>query len=421
LKRVGLKNSSMTKQPSSRLTSIDFLRGSAALAVVLHHAVNYREDLPSQASWFRLFYLIVDQGHLGVPLFFVISGFCIHLRWAKQYAQTNKETLDFTNFWKRRLHRLYPPYLVALCLTMTIVVVLYAVGEHLPIVDLYPEPRPRWMLIDFFAHLLMLHGLHPVLDRGGGNGVYWTLAREEYFYIMYFGLLAMRRRLGPISSLFSVLVLGVAFRFLMSPLFSSDSGWLTMINTSAIVLWIQWCLGMLAVEAHYGLVKLPRWCYAGWLIPLWIAAAILSARYSVLVLLTPCLWGMTFFTVLNYCVRLEVTGYWPTHWLIRWLSRVGIFSYSLYLIHNPVRGIMKQFLGPLAASNNLIIFFFNFVVLSVAGYFGGKLFFYLVESRFLNTRPASSLQPRFSRLNQLKRWMIRMNPGLVAFLKRQGG
>jgi hypothetical protein len=41
-------------------------------------------------------------GHLGVPLFFVISGFCIHLRWAKQQARAHIDRPDVFEFWKRR-------------------------------------------------------------------------------------------------------------------------------------------------------------------------------------------------------------------------------------------------------------------------------------------------------------------------------
>ena len=75
------------QQPStSRLESINFLRGGTALAVVLHHAIRYGEAPLDSPLWFRGVYAVLDLGHLGVPLFFVLSGFCIHLRWAKQYA-----------------------------------------------------------------------------------------------------------------------------------------------------------------------------------------------------------------------------------------------------------------------------------------------------------------------------------------------
>jgi len=53
---------------SSRLKSLDCLRGIAALAVVLHHAINYGNQLPT-AKWFTPVHSILDQGYLGVPLF----------------------------------------------------------------------------------------------------------------------------------------------------------------------------------------------------------------------------------------------------------------------------------------------------------------------------------------------------------------
>ncbi|HEV2881230.1 MAG TPA: acyltransferase [Pyrinomonadaceae bacterium] len=374
----------MKELVSSRLKSIDALRGAAALAVVVYHASTALEVLPSNALWFRIVYAVPSHGHLGVALFFVISGFCIHLRWAKQYAQTGERRLDFGNFWKRRLYRLYPPYFVALCLTMGLVVVAYMVGVSVPLMDIYPEPRAQWMLADFVAHVFMLHGLHPTFDMGGGNGVYWTLAREEYFYIMYWGLLAARLRWGTNKSLAGVLLLGVVFPYAMGLVLPLESPWWNIVNRSAVVLWIQWCLGLMAVEAYYGLIKLPRWCYWGWLVPFWMAAAVLSEHY--VPRLEPILWGMSFFTLLNYCVRLERDGRWPKHALFGWFSKVGVFSYSLYLVHNPVRGMVKFALGPLAVTNTHGRFWLTVVVLCVAGYYAGRIFFFLVERRFLTQK-----------------------------------
>src|ERR1043165_2562465 len=96
-------------RPFARLVSIDLLRGGAALAVVFHHAINW-DLVEAKPLWFRAVHAIFDQGYLGVPLFFVISGFCIHLRWAKGYAREGQSRLNFADFWKRRIKRLYPPY-----------------------------------------------------------------------------------------------------------------------------------------------------------------------------------------------------------------------------------------------------------------------------------------------------------------------
>jgi peptidoglycan/LPS O-acetylase OafA/YrhL len=69
-----------------RLQSIDALRGAAALGVVLYHAVFQTPNaVPNNLfRWpVKVLQFGSSFGYIGVFLFFVISGFCIHLRWAK--------------------------------------------------------------------------------------------------------------------------------------------------------------------------------------------------------------------------------------------------------------------------------------------------------------------------------------------------
>src|SRR6185436_9708080 len=97
----------------TRLVSIDALRGVAALGVVLYHT----NAIPGvdRRLWFGD---AVDAamlfGKYGVWLFFVISGFCIHLQWVRSRVDANVQPLGFVDFWKRRIRRLYPPYLATL-------------------------------------------------------------------------------------------------------------------------------------------------------------------------------------------------------------------------------------------------------------------------------------------------------------------
>lgn len=336
--------------------------------------------------WFRGLYAVLDHGYLGVPLFFVISGFCIHQRWAKQYAQRGERTISFSDFWKRRMRRLYPPYLAALLISMALIVVAYLLGKNVPLVTNYPQPRPRWMAADFLAHLLMLHGLHPVFDQAGGNPPFWSLAREEYLYLMYFGLLAVRQRWGMVSGLTVVVLSGIAFSVGMGFVVPRASEWWPLVLSSAVVLWVQWTFGAVAVEAYYGLIQLPRWCSWGCLVPVWAAAA--KACDTYFCHLSPLLWGLAFFTLLNYCIRKERTSGWPMGRFGNWLVKVGGFSYSLYLIHNPVRAVVKQMLGPYANTTNPVLYVLNGALMAVAGYYVARLFFHLIERRCLNAKPA---------------------------------
>src|SRR5713226_4546853 len=115
-------NSNNTKVlQGRRLRSIDALRGIAAIGVVLYHAVPRPANaIPaSLLSWPG--YVIEfgsSVGYIGVFLFFVISGFCIHLQWAKSKADGRERSIQFGPFWRRRIRRLYPPYLIAFALFM---------------------------------------------------------------------------------------------------------------------------------------------------------------------------------------------------------------------------------------------------------------------------------------------------------------
>src|ERR1051325_7815675 len=104
----------MTNPPAlshtTRLRGIDALRGAAALGVVFYHAVEQGTKVfPNNLLQYpiRLVQFGSSFGYIGVFLFFVISGFCIHLQWARAKAAGGEPTIRFVAFWKRRIRRLY--------------------------------------------------------------------------------------------------------------------------------------------------------------------------------------------------------------------------------------------------------------------------------------------------------------------------
>src|SRR5690348_9263470 len=95
-----------------RWERVDQLRGLAALAVVVCHlSVSAYPDAPNVGGepwpWLGV---LLGFGYLGVPLFFVISGFCIHLPYARGLSAGGAAP-DWRRFFARRFRRLYPPYL----------------------------------------------------------------------------------------------------------------------------------------------------------------------------------------------------------------------------------------------------------------------------------------------------------------------
>ena len=331
---------------NGRLQSIDALRGIAALGVVLYHAVIQTTNaVPNNLfRWpVKLLQFVSSFGYIGVFLFFVISGFCIHLQWAKSRATQQPQSIQFGSFWRRRIRRLYPPYLIAFALFMLMAALTTGINVT------------HFFVYDVVMHLLMLHNLDPYTCYSI-NGVFWTLAIEEQLYLAYFLLLFLRTRWGWGPTLLICALARPAWFFF------SHAAWVTVgagipVPEAAASHWFTWALGAIAVEAAFGLIKLPKWCRN-----LWIgSAAILlaSATSTILpvtqkdtlphdlawMLMHPA-WGVGFFILVNRAVEAEQS--WLARLrkpgvLARFVVRVvaatafvGVFSYSLYLTHELV-------------------------------------------------------------------------------------
>jgi peptidoglycan/LPS O-acetylase OafA/YrhL len=320
---------------SIRLRGLDALRGMAALAIVLYHATDQSTAaLPNNLLYYplRLVQLAVSQTYISVFLFFVISGFCIHLQWARARAAGEEPQIKFGPFWKRRIRRLYPPYVIALALYLLLTA--WTVGLDVT----------RFLIYDIGMHLLMLHNFdwHTAYSI---NGIFWTLAIEEQLYLAYFLLLFIRVRWGWTVTL-AVCLAARAGWMVFSHVVWLKTGFGLPVPESAAAHWFTWALGALAVETMFGLVKLPNWArdlrVATLLI---IPASLISAYLPVIPKDTPLhdvswflihpLWGLGFFIVVNRIVVSEQA--WIRQFrLPSWISifaTLGVFSYSLYLTH----------------------------------------------------------------------------------------
>ncbi len=329
-----------------RLQSIDALRGIAALGVVMYHAVmQTTNSVPGNfLQWpIKGLQFVSSFGYIGVFLFFVISGFCIHLQWARKRANGETETIQFGPFWRRRIRRLYPPYLIAFALFM--LMAAFSTGIDVT----------HFFVYDVVMHLLMLHNLDPHTCYSI-NGVFWTLAIEEQLYLAYFLLLFLRKRLGWGSTLLICAAARIGW-FMLGHTIWVWTGVGIPVPESAASHWLTWALGAIAVEASFGLIKLPKWCRNLWLGG---AAIVLASATSMILpstqkdtlphnlawLLMHPLWGLGFFIVVNRVVQLEQLS-WERLKQPRLLARiatqlagaaafVGVFSYSLYLTHELV-------------------------------------------------------------------------------------
>jgi peptidoglycan/LPS O-acetylase OafA/YrhL len=366
--------------PTARLWTIDALRGAAALGVVLHHASSVIGATPSTiegivrgALWF---------GRYGVWLFFVISGFCIHYRWAVAARDGCAAPPDFLGFWRRRIRRLYPPYLVAL-----LVFVLLRFGGE------WTTPHAMRAI---GLHLLMLHNLD-VSTVSSINEVFWTLAIEEQLYLLYFVLVRLRASSGwPV-----VLAAGLAARlawFCIAGALHRLGFVEILVTQSAFAQWPVWMLGALSVEAMLGLVRIPRvFTNVVACIALLAVGALMS--YGLLYVLpagtvyravwfsADVVWGLGFFVMLNLAVRRQRDRRAPSV-VGSALAAVGLFSYSLYLTHEIVTGYGWSRIASIFAGAPVVIVI---AALTLASVILGRAFFLLFERPFLSS---SSQTPR---------------------------
>jgi peptidoglycan/LPS O-acetylase OafA/YrhL len=366
--------------PSSRLWTIDALRGGAALGVVLFHAsgsfgLSHSGIVEGGVDG------ILNWGRYGVWLFFVISGFCIHRQWALRARGGQQQLPDFLAFWRRRIRRLYPPYLAAL--------VLYIALRHF--LDGWPFTPATAAAIGL--HIVLIQNLVPEA-LNAVNMVFWTLAIEEQLYLLYFVFLRVRIRWGWTSAL----TLGALTRALWFALawvvhraWGSDA---IIVTQSAAAQWLVWILGALSVEAVVGTVTLPAWLRSGWTAgAVLVAAAGISHLYTytdvfgsgalrhLVWLLTDPLWGAGCFVLVNAVVRQE--GRLPSR-AGATLARIGLFSYSLYLSHEIVTNYGARLLGaavlrPGQSVSNLMLI----PVLTLASIGVAWIFFVLFERPFM--------------------------------------
>jgi len=380
----------MTTPPTTtpaRLRGIDALRGIAALGVVFYHAVEQGEKfLPHNFLQYpvRAAQTLSSFGYISVFLFFVISGFCIHLQWAKAKAAGEEPEIRFGAFWKRRLRRLYPPYIIALLLFLLLAA--STVGISLT----------RFFFYDMGMHLLMLHNLDPKTCYTI-NGVFWTLAIEEQLYLAYFLLLFIRVRWGWGVTIAVCLIARAAW-MVFSHLVWLKTGFGIPVPEAAAVHWFTWALGAIGVEAFFGLIKLRGWSRDLRLATVLIVAASAISNYLPLINKDTFLhhaawfsihpfWGLGFFIVVNRMVLSEQSWLRQTKLpsLVSLFSTIGIFSYSLYLTHELVIMQSWQWTNP-----NWLQLMNVFVVVVPATIIFAWVFFWFCEKPFMTKRVATT-------------------------------
>ncbi|MBY6005204.1 acyltransferase [Salipiger bermudensis] len=276
---------------SRTLDQIQYLRGIAAMMVVLHHAVQRRPG----------FYSPLEESHFGRPgvlIFFVISGFVMMYACRKERPAT---------FAKRRIIRVVPIYWV---MTLVFFLLLFrndvAAGE------------PTRRLFELLQSLLFIPHYHsaieteiwPILVPG------WTLNYEMFFFLVFFiGILAGKPGPVAIAILLALVGLGLVVD-------STDALFVTWTNPFLLLFVAGILLAMLWRRTDFSRFVL--------LLPLGLGIAVIAAVNGL-----PESWIQpAFFAagILTVAGTLALQDLRPSL-VIPGLGAIGDASYSIYLSH----------------------------------------------------------------------------------------
>ncbi len=163
----------------SRITStgvfiphIDALRFIAILTVFLFHLNEYivaKFHLSLTDAHYDPLNIIVQQGFIGVRLFFAISGFILALPFASRYFQ-EKPPPKLSQYFLRRLTRLEPPYIINMITCFVLVLIIKKLD--------FVQTLLHFTAGIFYQHNITFASLNPI------NIVTWSLEVEVQFYIL---------------------------------------------------------------------------------------------------------------------------------------------------------------------------------------------------------------------------------------------
>ncbi len=326
----------MAAEPSptrQHFTTIDALRGFAALSVCLFHLGG--AGVPKLAS--PLTQRLTSWGWTGVEVFFVISGFVIPY----VLLRADYHWRDAGNFLARRFIRIWPPSAVLIALTVAQYALINRMGMGDP---------AGWTSIAPARVAANLAYTVPFTHQSWLNGILWTLSVEFQYYL----LLA-----------------------LIFPLFTANRLWLVAFGALSLVSALLPFAGS-AQFFHYaiyfamgGLVLLFREGKISRLPMLGLHAAMTAVAIAELGLLPSMFAAATALIIAFVPLRNPV------------LVFLGTISYSLYLTHILIASTSEFVIVRLFDPATPVERILAQLTCLAAAVFGAWLFYLLVERHFV--------------------------------------
>jgi len=368
-----------------RYDGLDIWRGIACLLVLVNHSVFYSQPVPPNAlgvlnNWISA---IALRLWAGVPIFFVISGYCISATIDKQ----RRMGTSVGTYFLRRFRRIFPPFWITLLATAAIVgAVELAVPGVLTRDGIFLRPWWysgwqwagtaslteiwRWHLVGGQKALLLSHA--------------WTLCYEEQFYAVTGLLLALCPR--RYFSGAAVVTLGVL----------AIVGWAAWSGTPIDGFffdgnWILFAFGVLVYHTlNYG-SRTRQWVASAVFVGVFIGAASFGSALLDPVKNNPQVYAVaSAFALAVLWFRPYDEALCSTAWL-KPLRNCGLMCYSLYLLHLPIADLVKASLAAAGVTLATLSPVVSLVLCGIPSIWIAWKFHLTVERRFMSApaRPYS--------------------------------
>lgn len=305
-----------------RYRSVDAWRGIACLMIVVFHQTTlltrWGQDQTFMATAglaTKIFLGVAALMNLGVPMFFVISGYCV----TASADNLRGEGGDLKTFFWRRFHRIFPPYWAAVGLLLLLYVVSSRFGHPLYDGRLDPTNVPGKLTAwNWLGTLTLTEGWRHHLIGGESRWLLtpaWSLGYEEQFYAvtgLMLGFVSRRFFSGLAVVTAGVVVVAIVSAGALGGIFLDGS-------------WVLFALGVLAY--YWATLKQPSRMQRITLgVTLASGAAVLGVLAGLPFFLA-CLFAGVLIGLRRFDDRLVRSR------VVRPLLWVGKISYSLYLTH----------------------------------------------------------------------------------------
>ncbi len=297
------------------IPSLDGIRAVAVLIVFLSHVgVKY------------------VPGGFGVTVFFFLSGYLITTLLRREHDRSNR--IDLKKFYMRRVLRILPPFYLVLFLA---VAASWLVGVYSNFSALQLEA-----LVSQFFHYSNYHNV----EYGNqymalGTEVYWSLAVEEHFYLLFPVFYILLRRFQLEASKQACIFLGLCllvllWRCLLVFAMGADYDRIFFATDTRIDSILFGCAMAVARNPAMEQDRQISESNLKWIfLPLGLALLMLTLLVRVDSLrdtLRYSIQGIALYPIFMAAIRFPDWGLFKVlNW--NWVRFVGVLSYSLYLVH----------------------------------------------------------------------------------------